>query len=166
MGCVCVKQQVGQLWLTHVTRCSDSRGIAKEEVELDGGGKRRRDGWRFDRFEVSGEEEERGNGWVGGGGVVDSNAWITWSEHVWDGIWRIVVQFYSHWQSLIHLRWQTDKRHISNQIQLKEFLMRNCRQLLHQFATYFVKRLWCSLWWSNKAKLCHWEMEDVTKRLN
>lgn len=53
-----------------MTRCSDSRGTAKEKVELDGEGKRRRDGWRFDRFEVSGEEEERRNGGGRGGWTV------------------------------------------------------------------------------------------------
>lgn len=37
-------------------------------MELDGEGKRRRDGWRFDRFEVSGED---GGGEVAGvGGTV------------------------------------------------------------------------------------------------
>lgn len=57
-----------------MTRCSDSRGTAEEEVELDGEGKRRRDGWRFDRFEVSGEDGG------GGGDGVGGNAWVTWSE--------------------------------------------------------------------------------------
>lgn len=47
--------------MTHVTRCGDSRGTAEEEVELDGEAERRRDGWRFDRLEVSwGKEGGRG----------------------------------------------------------------------------------------------------------
>lgn len=39
--------------MTHVTRCSDSQGTVEEEAALDGEGKRRRDGWRLDRLEVS-----------------------------------------------------------------------------------------------------------------
>lgn len=60
-----------------MTRCSDSRGSAEEEVGLDGEGKRRRDGWRFDRSVVSGED---------GGGDCESDAWLTWSERVRDGM--------------------------------------------------------------------------------
>lgn len=56
-----------------MTRCSDSQGSAEEEVELDGEGERRRDGWRFDRLEASGEVE---------GLDCESNAWITRSECV------------------------------------------------------------------------------------
>lgn len=48
-------------------------------MELDGEGKRRRDGWRFDRFEASGED---GGGEVWVGVHCESNAWITWSECV------------------------------------------------------------------------------------
>lgn len=38
-----------------MTRRSDSQGTTEEEVQLDGD-RERRDGWRFDRVEVSGED--------------------------------------------------------------------------------------------------------------
>lgn len=65
-------------------------------MELDGEGKRRRDGWRFDRFEVSGEDGGREAGvcvcaWRGLD--CESDAWITWSERVRDGTRRL-VEFY------------------------------------------------------------------------
>ena len=41
-----------------MTKCTDSQGNAEEGVELGGEGERRRDGWRFDRYEVSGEDGE------------------------------------------------------------------------------------------------------------
>lgn len=41
-------------------------GPREEEVELDGEGKRRRDGWRFDSSEASGEDKGGGKRGVGG----------------------------------------------------------------------------------------------------
>lgn len=56
-----------------------ARGPQEEEVELHGERKRRRDGWRFDRFEASGEDRGDKAGWVGVGGC-ESSVWISRSE--------------------------------------------------------------------------------------
>lgn len=79
LRCVCVEHQVGQLWLTHVTRCRDSRGIAEEEEELDG--------------EEGREEERRMEIWQTGGvwGGRRRRSWVggvTENGYVWDEMWR------------------------------------------------------------------------------
>lgn len=106
--CVCVKQQVGQLWLTHVTRCNDSQETTEEgrrswkETGKRGG---EMDGGLTD-WKCLGRTEEETRRWRGGSDW-ESDAWITWTEvcERWDE--GLSVYFYgpnSHRQLLICLR--------------------------------------------------------------